>query len=294
MQARAGSSSPYTQPDSPPTTRQARRQDRTRLTTELRAPLEKDAPRRYAPVSEADPDRVRLVRVCALRDAQDPSWPTEVERLWRDNTRLSQKFAHGFQRRTGADHIPKEDFEQAASVGLLTAIQRFDPSKAGKLSTYAVWWMRHECEDLLKDEDLVRVPTQVQEDRVRVRAVLKDDPGLTPEEIATKLAASDDEAARKVTPERVRLALRAVPSRRHAEVDPRRDKDEAVEALDESPVQQLLEALERLPPRERAALAQEYGLAGWDSGEVEDADPVAQRALRELGLRRMRRMVREG
>lgn len=262
--------------------------DRTnRLTASLRAPLDKDAPRRYAPVDERDPARVRLRRVCSLRESEPKRWALECESLWRDNLPLSKKYAHDFQQSRGADHIPKEDFEQAAAVGLLTAVRRFDPDKAGKLSTYAVWWMRHECEDVLSQEDLVRVPTAVREDRARVLALQaaarETGREVSPEEAAAEL---------DLSVERVTLAIRAVPSRRHAEVDPKRDRDEGSPAPDEDAVRQLREVLDLLPPAERAALADEYGLD--EVGEELGTDPVAQRALRELGLRRARRMVREG
>ena len=38
--------------------------------------------------------------------------------------------------------VPKEDLEQEAALGLLTAVRRFEPDRGVRFLTYAMWWVR--------------------------------------------------------------------------------------------------------------------------------------------------------
>lgn len=55
------------------------------------------------------------------------------------NVGLVRKMAHRY-RHCG---IPLDDLIHEGHLGLIHAIDRFDPSAGNRLSTYAVWWIRH-------------------------------------------------------------------------------------------------------------------------------------------------------
>ena len=60
------------------------------------------------------------------------------ERLIMANTRLVVSIAKRYQRRG----MPFQDLIQEGNLGLLKAVNRFDPDRGYKFSTYATWWIR--------------------------------------------------------------------------------------------------------------------------------------------------------
>src|SRR5690349_6221567 len=51
---------------------------------------------------------------------------------------LVDKIAHG-DANLG---LPLLDFISEGNIGLMKAVERFDPAKSGKLSTYGAWWIK--------------------------------------------------------------------------------------------------------------------------------------------------------
>ena len=94
---------------------------------------------------------------------------------------------------------PLDDLVQVASIGLLKAIDRFDPSRGFKFSTYATPTIVGELKRHFRDRGWsVRVPRSLQENALRVRSVvaeLSQDLGRQPTvpEIAERTDFSPDE-----------------------------------------------------------------------------------------------------
>jgi RNA polymerase sigma-B factor len=133
---------------------------------------------------------------------------------------LARQLARRYQR-AGE---PLDDLIQVASLGLLKAIERFDPARETAFSSFAVPTILGELKRHFRDKGWsVRVPRDLQELAVKVDRVGEDmsrDLGRapTPGEIAERLGA---------TPEQVLEAREAAGAYRAVSLDrPRNDEDE--------------------------------------------------------------------
>ncbi|NLF92571.1 MAG: sigma-70 family RNA polymerase sigma factor, partial [Oligosphaeraceae bacterium] len=59
-------------------------------------------------------------------------------KLIRSNLRLVVKIAHDFK----GLGLPLLDLISEGNIGLMRAVEKFDPSKGAKLSSYAAWWIK--------------------------------------------------------------------------------------------------------------------------------------------------------
>lgn len=102
-------------------------------------------------------------------------------------------------RRYAGFGAPLADLVEAGNLGLLQAVDRFDPDKGSRFATYALWWIRRGMITALQEHGcIVRVP----EDRRRARRWCRDarqglDTTLgrpaTDEEVAAELGVSQSE-----------------------------------------------------------------------------------------------------
>jgi len=81
------------------------------------------------------------------------------------NQRLVVAVARRYQQRG----LPLDDLVQEATVGLLRAIDLFDPARGYTFSTYAVWWIKQALRRALaRQVPLAHVPDNVQMERARL------------------------------------------------------------------------------------------------------------------------------
>lgn len=135
-------------------------------------------------------------------------------RLVRLNMGLVRKVAH---RLTHQCAEPYEDLEQCGYLGLITAIERFDPSQGYAFSSFAVPYIRGEILHFLRDRaNTVRIPRrwqQLSRDAAKVRQALTVELGRQPkdQEIANALEITMEEwrSVKLSTTNRVPLSLNA-------------------------------------------------------------------------------------
>ncbi|MBP1583731.1 MAG: RNA polymerase sigma factor RpoD/SigA [Victivallales bacterium] len=79
------------------------------------------------------------------------------EMLIRGNLRLVVKIAHDFK----GLGLPLLDLISEGNIGLMRAVEKFDPSKGAKLSSYAAWWIKQSMRRALANQArTIRIPVQ--------------------------------------------------------------------------------------------------------------------------------------
>ncbi|HET7537379.1 MAG TPA: RNA polymerase sigma factor RpoD/SigA [Candidatus Didemnitutus sp.] len=105
------------------------------------------------------------------------------------NLRLVVKIAYDYKEMG----LPLMDLISEGNLGLIKAVERFDPAKGGKLSTYAAWWIKQSMKRALANQSkTIRLPVHLVDKIARMRktiAMLTDELGREPsnEEIAAEM-----------------------------------------------------------------------------------------------------------
>lgn len=68
--------------------------------------------------------------------------------------------------------LPLADLISEGNIGLMTAVERFDPSKGAKISSYASWWIKQSIKSALSNQTkTIRLPIHLLDKLTRVRRI---------------------------------------------------------------------------------------------------------------------------
>ena len=226
------------------------------------------------------------------------------ERMINSNLRLVVTIAHDYANLG----LPLLDLISEGNIGLTKAVERFDPTKGAKLSTYAMWWIKQSIKHALANQGkTIRLPVHLVDKVAKVRRIslqMSDELGREPtnDELGEEIGIPSDKVARLksvgIRPASLDAPIGDDDSTKFGEMIGDEEAQTPFELLRDKNLRGEVDGLiEVLDGREKKIISQRFGL---DGGKPKTLEDVAKhfgitreriRQVQNIALAKLRRAL---
>src|SRR6266478_7516624 len=243
-------------------------------------------------------DEITLAARIKKGDSEARAWMIKA------NLRLVVKIAHDYSNLG----LPLLDLISEGNIGLMKAVERFDPAKGGKFSTYSAWWIKQSIKRAMANQSkTIRLPVHLIEKIYKLkRASLKMSEELgrepTDEELSEEIGISSAKLSQlktiSIRPASLDAPIGDDDANEFGEIVGDKDAQTPFELFrDKNMRDELSELLKVLDDREREIIFKRFGLDGGKPKTLEEVGKTFGvtreriRQLQNIALAKLRRAL---
>ncbi|MEI6781552.1 MAG: sigma-70 family RNA polymerase sigma factor [Verrucomicrobiota bacterium] len=226
------------------------------------------------------------------------------ELMIKANLRLVVKIARDYE----GIGLPLLDLISEGNIGLMKAVERFDPAKGGKLSTYGSWWIKQSIKRALANQSkTIRLPVHLVDKISKMRRTsmrLQEELGREPsdeelgEELGITAARVSQMRMAAIRPTSLDAPIGDEDSNNFAEIVQDENADSPYQQLEDKTVTKMLqEMVKTLDHREATILRARFGLDGGPQKTLEEVGVKfgvtreRVRQIQNIALKKLRKMI---
>ena len=226
------------------------------------------------------------------------------EHMIKANLRLVVKIARDYE----GIGLPLLDLISEGNIGLMKAVERFDPAKGGKLSTYGSWWIKQSIKRALANQSkTIRLPVHLVDKISKMRRVtlrLHEELGREPtdDEVAGDMSIPTSRVTQMrmaaIRPASLDAPIGDDESNSYSEVVEDENAESPYQHLEDKTVTKMLrDMVTTLDSREATIVNSRFGLDGGPEKTLEEVGVKfgvtreRVRQIQNIALRKLRKMI---